>query len=88
MPIDQYIMFQYRNNPYFGNVSYHLLYFVKDIIRGILIPAWIAVAAGIVGYIAVLDILGLILQLVGCVLVWLLCGPVSIFGFIFKCFHQ
>jgi hypothetical protein len=58
MPIDQYIRYQYRDNPYFGKVSYHPIWFVKDVIRGTLIPAWIAVAAGIVGYLVVLDILG------------------------------
>jgi hypothetical protein len=63
MPIDQYILFQYRNNRY-HNIQYHPIYFVKDIIRGLLIPVWIAVAAAIVGCLVVRDIIGACLALV------------------------
>jgi hypothetical protein len=56
MPIDQYILYQYRNNPHLY-IYYHPVWVVRDIIRGVLIPAWIGVAAGIVVYLVVLDIL-------------------------------
>jgi len=78
MPIDQYILFQYRNNRYF-NIQYHPIYFVKDIFRGLLIPVWIAVAAATVGVLVVRDIIGACLALVGLfvgglfMLVWFLC---------------
>ena len=45
------------------NIYYHPVWFVKDVIRGALIPAWIGVAAGTVGYLVVLDILGQCLRL-------------------------
>jgi hypothetical protein len=49
-------MHKYRYNPY-ANVNYHPAWFIKDVIRALLIPAWIAVAVGMVGYLVVLDIL-------------------------------
>ena len=57
MPIDQYVLFRYRNNRY-HNIQYHPIYFVKDIIRGLLIPVWITVAAGIIACLVVRDIIG------------------------------
>ncbi|KAH8770654.1 hypothetical protein F5882DRAFT_507259 [Hyaloscypha sp. PMI_1271] len=69
MPIDQYIMYQYRYNPY-ENVDYHPVWFIKDVIRALLIPAWIAVVVGIVGYLVVLDILYGSLLLVHGLLCW------------------
>jgi hypothetical protein len=69
MPIDQYIMYQYRHNPY-ANVNYHPVWFIKDVIRAFLIPAWIAVAVGIVAYLVVLDILYGSLLLVHGLLCW------------------
>jgi hypothetical protein len=57
MPIDQYIMYQYRNNPYFADVTYRWFWVVRDVIRGTLIPAWVAVAIAIVGYLMVLDLI-------------------------------
>jgi hypothetical protein len=56
MPKDQYNLFLYRNNRYM-TIRYHPVWFVKDVIRGFLIPAWIAVAAGIVCYLVIQDIL-------------------------------
>jgi hypothetical protein len=64
MPIDQYILFRYRHNRY-HNIQYHPIYFVKDIIRGLLIPVWITVAAGIIACLVVRDIIGACLALVG-----------------------
>jgi len=55
MPIDQYILYKHRNNPYV-DIYYHWAFFIKDVIRGMLIPAWIAVAIGIVAYLLLLDI--------------------------------
>jgi hypothetical protein len=56
MPRDQYILYLYRNNRYV-HIRYHPIWFIKDVIRGLLIPAWIALAAGIVCYLVLLDIL-------------------------------
>jgi hypothetical protein len=63
MPIDQYIMFRYRNNRYV-TIKYRPIYFVKDIIRGILIPVWIPVAALMVCFLMVREILYAILKLI------------------------
>jgi hypothetical protein len=63
MPMDQVIMFRYRRNHLFP-VEYHWLYFIKDVFRGILIPVWIGIAAGIVCYLVLLDILEGCLSLV------------------------
>lgn len=63
MPIDQCILYQYRNNPY-ANVHYHPLWVIKDVIRGLLIPGWIGVAVGLVGYLAILDIIGGVFKLI------------------------
>lgn len=63
MPMDQVIMFRYRRNHLFP-VKYHWLYFIKDVFRGILIPVWIGIAAGIVCYLVLLDILEGCLSLV------------------------
>ncbi|KAE9369271.1 hypothetical protein N431DRAFT_469196 [Stipitochalara longipes BDJ] len=72
MPIDQYIMYQHRNNPYV-DIKYHWVFFIKDVIRGILIPAWIAVAIGVLGYLLILDILyGSLLLIIG-LFQWLFC---------------
>lgn len=63
MPIDQYILYKHRNNPYV-HIYYHWVWFIKDVIRGVLIPAWICVAVGMVCYLVVLDILGGCLRLI------------------------
>lgn len=63
MPIDQYILYKHRNNPYV-HIYYHWVWFIKDVIRGVLIPAWICVAIGMVCYLMVLDILGGCLRLI------------------------
>jgi hypothetical protein len=58
MPRDQYTMFLYRHNP-FARVIYILPWWgvLLNIVRGILIPAWIVLAAGIICYQVLLDII-------------------------------
>lgn len=56
MPVDQYTLFLYRNNR-FVTIKYHWIWVIKDIVRGILIPAWIALATAIVCYFVALDVI-------------------------------
>ena len=57
MPMDQYIMFQYRHNR-FARVIYIPWWGVLlNIVRGILIPAWIVLAVGIICYQVLLDMI-------------------------------
>lgn len=57
MPMDQYFMFQYRNNR-FVNLEYIPWWGVLlNIARGILIPVWIVLAVGIICYQVLLDII-------------------------------
>ncbi|KAH8587293.1 hypothetical protein B0O99DRAFT_656496 [Bisporella sp. PMI_857] len=56
MPRDQYILYLYRDNR-FMHVKYHPVWFVKDVIRAIFIPAWLALATSIICYLVLLDIL-------------------------------
>lgn len=55
MPKDQYNLFLYRNNRYI-TIRYHPIWLVIDVIRCFLVPAWIAVPAGIVCCIVIQDI--------------------------------
>jgi len=63
MPKEQYILFLYRNNRYL-HIKYHPIWFIKDVIRGLLIPAWICLTAGIVCYLMLQDILWVSFNLV------------------------
>jgi hypothetical protein len=55
-PKYQWFLFQYRHNRYM-NVKYYPILVVTDIIRFALIPAWIALAIGIVCHLILLDLL-------------------------------
>lgn len=61
-PRDQYVMARYIGNRYV-NYQWHPLAFVRDAIRLVLLPVWVALAAGLVPYIMALDILYLVLLL-------------------------
>ncbi|KAF2680728.1 hypothetical protein K458DRAFT_87165 [Lentithecium fluviatile CBS 122367] len=61
-PRDQYIMAQYIGNRYV-NYQWHPLAFVRDAIRLLLLPVWVALAAGLMPYIMAVDVLYLVLSL-------------------------
>lgn len=55
-PRYQWFLFQYRHNRYI-HVKYYPILVVTDIIRFTLVPAWIALAIGIVCHLMLLDLL-------------------------------
>jgi hypothetical protein len=57
MPVDQYTMFQYRHNRFAGVIYIPWWGVLLNIARVILIPAWIVLAAGIICYQVLLDMI-------------------------------
>ena len=68
-PRDQYVLFQYLGNPILG-LRWHPLAFIRDFIRLMLLPVWVALVGGIVICLVVQDVvagfLGLVWKVVCC----------------------
>ncbi|KAF1967637.1 hypothetical protein BU23DRAFT_288759 [Bimuria novae-zelandiae CBS 107.79] len=54
-PRDQWVMYQYRGNDHLLHIGWHPLAFVRDVVRFALLPAWVAIAVGLVVYIVCVD---------------------------------
>jgi hypothetical protein len=72
MPMDQYYRFQYRHNRFTGVIYLPWWGVLLNIVRGILIPAWIVLTMGIICFQVLLDMISsaLILVLLGLSQLW------------------